>query len=640
MKPYFILILIFWCLTNSLAAQIELAGIFTNNMVLQRDVEIPVWGWSTKGKIITLIFKNNTYQAKADKTGKWQIKLPPTPAGGTYQMTVTDGASEKTLNNILFGDVWVCSGQSNMEWTVDNSMFAQNEMMNAKDQQIRHFKVARNTSIVPTEKLEGSSWEVTSPETVGKFTAVGYQFAKSIRQHHDVPIGLLNTSWGGSRIEPWMSAESLGYENFPKTAKAAQKKSDKVAKAKMAAFEAKFGKLPKQDAGLVNGNALWAVPELDDSQWKNINAPSLWENQGLEGVDGIVWFRKTIELSADDIEKDIMLHLSKIDDNDKTYFNGQLIGETNQYSRERIYQVPKSLLKAGANVIAVRVEDTGGGGGFYGDSEEMYAQTNQQKISLAGTWKYKLGVIKLNTGVASNQEPVIIYNKMIYPILNFPIKGVIWYQGESNAGAEDAFVYRDLFATMIQDWRKRWGVGDFPFLYVQLANYMAVKSQPSASNWAMLRESQMKTLVLPNTAQAVIIDIGDANDIHPRNKHDVGYRLALGARKLAYGEQNLVHNGPVYQSMKIEGNKIRLQFEAVGGTLSVKGSDLKEFAIAGDDKKFVWANAKIEGNEIIVWSDEVKNPVAVRYAWADNPHQANLYNQQGLPATPFRTDDW
>ncbi len=618
----------------------ELAGIFSDNVVLQRNVEIPVWGWSSKGQTVTLTFNGNTYQTKADKKGKWQVKLPATPAGGAYQITITDGVTKKILNNILFGDVWICSGQSNMEWTVDNSMFAQNEIMNAKDQQIRHFKVARNTSIVPTEKLEGSGWEATSPETVGKFTAIGYQFAKSVRQHHDVPIGLLNTSWGGSRIEPWMSAESLGYNNFPKTAKAAQKKSEKEAKVKMAAFEAKFGKLPKKDMGLVNGDALWAAPELNDSQWKNMNIPSLWENQGLEGVDGIIWFRKTIELSAKDIAQDIALHLSKIDDNDKTYFNGQLIGETNQYSAERVYQVSSKLLKVGANVIAVRVEDTGGGGGFYGDSEAMYCKTNQQKIPLAGTWKYKLGVIQLNTSKAPNQEPVIIYNKMIHPILDFPIKGVLWYQGESNASAEDAFIYRDLFAKMIQDWRKRWGVGDFSFLYVQLANYMAAKSQPSSSNWAILRESQMKTLALPNTAQAVIIDIGDANDIHPRNKHDVGYRLALSARKLAYGEQNLVHTGPIYQSMKVEGNKIRLQFESLGGTLVVKGSDLKEFAIAGDDKKFVWAKTKIEGNEIVVWSDEVQNPVAVRYAWADNPHQANLYNKEGLPASPFRTDSW
>ncbi len=640
MKPYFILSLLLFVFIPYLNAQIELAGIFTDDMVLQCDIEIPVWGWSSKGQIITLTFNGNTYQTKTNKKGKWQVQLPATPAGGTYQMTITDGVTKKTLNNILFGDVWICSGQSNMEWTVDNSMFAQNEIMNAKDQQIRHFKVARHTSTVPTEKLEGSGWEVSSPETVGKFTAVGYQFAKSIRQHHQVPIGLLNTSWGGSRIEPWMSAESLGYNNFPKTAKAAQKKSDKVAKVKMAAFEAKFGQLPKKDMGLVNGEALWAAPELDDSQWKSMNIPNLWENQGLASVDGIVWFRKTIELSAKDIEQDITLHLSKIDDNDKTYFNGQLIGETNQYSAERVYQVPSKLLKIGTNVIVVRVEDTGGGGGFYGDSEGMYCETNHQKIPLAGAWKYKLGVIQLNTSKAPNQEPVIIYNKMIYPILDFPIKGVIWYQGESNATAEDAYSYRNLFTTMIQDWRNRWGVGDFPFLYVQLANYMATKSQPSSSNWAILRESQSKALEVNNTAQAVIIDIGDADDIHPRNKHDVGYRLALGARKLAYGEQDLMHTGPVYQSMKIEGNKIRLQFSTSGGELVAKGNTLKEFAIAGNDKKFVWANAKIEGNEIIVWSDEVQNPVAVRYAWADNPHQANLYNEHGLPASPFRTDSW
>ena len=334
--------------------------------------------------------------------------------------------------------------------------------------------------------------------------------------------------------------------------------------------------------------------------------------------------------------------LAKIDDSDKVWVNGTLVGEMNQaYNEVRNYQVSADLLKAGENLIAIRVEDTGGGGGIYGDPELMSIRSGAFQESLAGEWKYKVGEYR-ETVARQHQTPTMLYNHMIYPMLGYAIKGVIWYQGESNAGGQRAFTYRKQFPDMIQDWRQKWGQGDFPFLFVQLANFRPPQADPGDSDWAVLRESQSKTLAsTPKTTQAVIIDIGEADDIHPRNKKDVGYRLALGARKIAYGE-DLVFSGPVYNSHEVQGNKVVLQFDHIGSGLVAKDKYgyLKGFAVAGPDQQFHWAQARIVEEQVVVWSDKVPSPQAVRYAWADNPDDANLYNSEGLPASPFRTDDW
>jgi len=460
-----------------------------------------------------------------------------------------------------------------------------------------------------------------------------------------VPIGLLNSSWGGSRVEPWMSAEALGYDDAQSAGEINEKRQKEQLDKQQKMLKELLGELPFEDEGLVDGEAIWATVNYEDASWKTMDLPNLWEGQGLEGVDGIVWYRKSIQLSPQEARKGIMLHLGKIDDSDITWMNGQQIGKTEQkYNVNRVYEVPSSILKAGENIITVRVEDTGGGGGLYGDDNgEMSYLVDEKKTGLSGSWKYKIGKVELASMSAgrTNHTPMLLYNKMIHPILDFPIKGVIWYQGESNASPSEAFEYRDLFSDMIVDWRKRWNAkGDFPFLFVQLANFMAPSKQPTESGWATLRESQSATLKLPNTAQAVIIDIGEADDIHPRNKHDVGYRLSLGARKFTYGEADLVHSGPTYKKMKRKGKKIVLQFDQAGKGLVAKDGELKEFAIAGADQKFVWAKAKIKKDKIVVWSETIKKPVAVRYAWANNPDGANLYNQEGLPASPFRTDKW
>lgn len=625
-----------------LMAQMKISKLFNDGMVLQRNQEISVWGWAGKGDKITISFNGNTYNAKTNRSGKWLAKLPAMSAGGPYEMTISGEEESRVIRDILVGDVWICSGQSNMEWPVSASNNAEKEIASAHDNMIRHFKVPKSSATTPEDQLAGGDWKIANPENVGHFTAVGYFFARELRKHHpNIPIGLINTSWGGSRLEPWMSAESLGMEDPEKyLEEVTQKNIDAAAQKKKNLIE-KLGEIPKEDPGLVNGKAVWATPGLDDSGWLKMKLPNLWEAAGYDGLDGIVWFRTTINLTEEEAANGIELGLASIDDSDITWINGHKIGSTNGYNVARVYKASPAQLKAGENVIAIRVEDTGGGGGIYGNEESLYVKTSSGIKTLAGNWKFKVGKFEMTVNTNDNQVPTLLYNKMIYPLLNFPVKGAIWYQGESNADQASAYKYRELFATMIKDWREKWNVGDFPFLFVQLANFMAADKQPSDSYWAVLRESQSATLAVPNTAQAVIIDIGEADDIHPRNKQDVGLRLSLAARKLAFGE-DVVYSGPVYKNHRVSGGKVIVEFDHTGSGLWVKDKYgyVNGFAIAGADKKFVWAKARQEGDKIIVWSEEVKAPAAIRYGWGNNPDDLNLYNKEGLPASPFRTDNW
>jgi sialate O-acetylesterase len=456
-----------------------------------------------------------------------------------------------------------------------------------------------------------------------------------------VPVGLVNTTWGGSRIEPWMSAESLGIDGTELSALLVSK--DAYAREVLQRISKIAGGLPDSDRGLVDGRAVWASPEFDDTGWLTLEVPSRWEEQGYEGMDGVVWFRTAFELTAAEAKLGVRLGLGTIDDSDTTWVNGHEVGRTVlAWNRPRIYEVPPDCLREGPNVIAVRVEDTGGGGGIWGDPELLFVDATGVKRPLAGLWKIGLGLVTVNPDARKNQVPTMLYNKMVHPLLPFPVAGFLWYQGESNADVEGAFVYRDLFTAMITDWRTRWGRGDLPFLWVQLANYMAAADEPGDSSWAMLRESQSAALALPRTAQAVIVDIGEADDIHPRNKQEVGRRLALAARKVAYGE-DLIFSGPVYRAHEVRDGRVIINFDHVGGGLVAKGSNdgrLARFAVAGKDRHFVWAEAAIEGDRVVVRCDDVPEPVAVRYGWSDNPDGANLYNSEGLPASPFRTDSW
>ncbi|MCR9288778.1 MAG: beta galactosidase jelly roll domain-containing protein [Bacteroidetes bacterium] len=625
----------------SLWSQLSVSKLFCDHMVMQQDHEIPVWGWANANEVITVIFDKKNFPTKADKDGNWRVKLPAMKPGESHQMKIIGSKKEIEIKDIVVGDVWLCSGQSNMEWILKATLNADIEIPKSTDQMLRHFKVKRGGAQKPENKIPDGQWVTCSPETAPNFTAVGYYFGKELRQTQNIPIGLLNSSWGGSRIEAWMSAESLGYKNGQVMVEKMENDRKKVEQSRLMMLEKKFGEVPKSDKGIQNGKALWAASDFDDSNWNSMNLPGLWEDQGLKGIDGILWFRKEIELTAEQASSEALLGLAKIDDSDWTYINGEKIGESlGAWNMVRSYEIPDGVLKPGKNVITVRVEDTGGNGGFYGEPTSMFLKTENSNISLSTDWKYKMGEYRSAFRARLNQIPMMLYNKMLHPILDFPIKGVIWYQGESNAGGTDAIKYAEQFPTMIQDWRKRYGIGDFPFLYVQLANFRAAQKEPIDSDWAVLRASQTSTLkAIPNVAQAVIIDIGEADDIHPRNKHDVGHRLALGARKLAYGE-DLVYSGPVFKSKTIEDNRIRIQFDHVGSGLVAKDKYgyLKGFAIAGENGQFVWAQAKIERNSVIVWNDTLQNPKHVRYGWADNPDDVNLYNKEDLPACPFRTD--
>ncbi|MFC2086024.1 sialate O-acetylesterase, partial [Bacteroidota bacterium] len=456
----------------------------------------------------------------------------------------------------------------------------------------------------------------------------------------DVPIGLINTTWGGSRLEPWMNAESLGLDE----AAVAKIRSDVDAweESIRQELESRIGELPEEDRGYENGVAIWASPDLDDTGWNLIEVPGTWEQGGYPGMDGIGWYRTTFELSEDEAANGVILGVGMIDDSDVTWVNGHRVGGMEMaYNRPREYDVAAEALRTGTNVVSIWVEDTGGGGGIYGDPSLLFLDVGRERLSLAGTWKFEVGRIDVNLEGFNNQVPTLLYNKMIYPIIDYPIVGALWYQGESNAGPEDAFEYRSLFKTMISQWREDWGIGDFPFLFVQLANYMEARDQPVESNWALLRESQGEALSLPNTAQAVTIDIGEAADIHPRNKKDVGLRLALAARSVYYNEE-VVYSGPVQRSYTVQDGKVYIEFDHIGEGLELRDvpEGISGFAVAGPDSQFVWANSVLDGDKVVVWNDTVADPVAVRYAWADNPLGANLYNTAGLPASPFRTDEW
>ncbi|MEP6730689.1 MAG: sialate O-acetylesterase [bacterium] len=622
---------------------LRVSRLIGDGMVMQRGKSVPVWGWATPKARVTVTFDGRVRATNAGVDGAWRVVLPPMSAGGPHSMTIVAGDQTIAVRDILIGDVWIASGQSNMEWTVADTKNGQQEIAAAHDSLIRQFKVPTSFGDAPATDLVGGSWAIADPQHVATFTAVGYFFARDLRKSVGVPIGIVNTSWGGSRIEPWISKSALKLTDA-QWADIARNESAYEKRMKDS-LRMRIGELPATDAGLVGNKAVWADPSLDDSRWSAIPTPELWEHVGYDGMDGIAWYRTTFTLSQQEAAHGIHLGLGTIDDSDISWVNGAEVGRTSlAWNRARVYDVPASALRAGRNVIAVRVEDTGGGGGIYGDPSLLFIDAGGVKRPLAGQWKFKVGAVSVSPdGQHVNKIPTVVYNRMLHPLTQYPITGAIWYQGESNADhIEDAVAYRPLFATLITSWRKEWGLGDFPFLWVQLPNYMAPDAEPaSQSTWAALRASQTAALALPKTGQAVIIDLGGENELHPRNKQDVGARLALVARKVAYG-QAVASSGPVYLRQEPSKGALAIQFSNVGGGLVSRTTPGHPggFAIAGTDRHFVWADARIESDRVIVSSSKVANPVAVRYAWGNNPKDADLYNRAGLPTSPFRTDSW
>ncbi|MHA4894872.1 sialate O-acetylesterase [Pedobacter sp. PWIIR3] len=636
---------------GSLQAKVTLPSIFSDNMVFQQKSAARFWGSTDAGKTVkvTSSWSKAAVSAVAGADGKFMITVPTPAFGGPYTVTISDG-DVTTLNNILLGEVWVCSGQSNMEmplagWGKINNY--EEEIKNANYPKIRLLQGDHVTSNspLPEAKVWAGGWKICSPESVPEFSSVAYFFAREIFKKTGIPIGLIHTSWGGTIAEAWTSAATL--KTMPdfvaavnKIESAAKGTTGPTMEQQMATWA---NMVNTADAGFKAGTAGWAETGLDDSSWKTMTLPASWEESGMPNFDGIMWFRKTIIIPSAWAGKELKLNLGVIDDNDITFVNGVKVGETIGYGNKRVYTIPAAQVKEGALTIVVRVTDTGGGGGLYGgDNVITVSSASGETQSLAGAWKYKKGLNFKDVAPmpSANEGPnrtTVLYNAMINPYLNYPIKGAIWYQGESNA--DRANQYRTLFPTMIQDWRKSWNQPDFPFYFVQLANFMKVDAEPIPSAWAELRDAQRQTLSLPNTGMAVAIDIGDGPDIHPKNKQEVGRRLALIALAKNYGIKT-AYTGPVYKSASTVGKTMVLTFTGAEGGLKAKdGGELKGFAIAGADQKFHWATATIKGNQIVVSSPDVANPTSVRYAWANNP-VCNLVDGTGLPASPFKTDTW
>jgi len=624
---------------------LRLPRLISDGMVLQRDKDIKIWGWALPGETVTVSFMGQTYSSTADAKGKWEVLLPKLPAGGPHSMEITASQQRIIVKDILIGDVWVCSGQSNMVIPMERVKdIYEDEIAHCDNPLIRQFTVPdRYDFNGPREDLDGGIWEPLNADTVLRFSAVGYFFAKALFAKYGIPIGLIKACVGGTQIEAWMSEEVV--RQFPGNMEIVEQLRvdgyiDTIKQMEEAKVRAWYESIDENDKGIQKGHVPWFAPEYDASDWARVKLPASWKEMGLDSVKGAVWFRKEIDVPAFMAGKPAKLYMGTIVDSDRTYVNGVLVGSTSYRYPPRKYEVPAGLLKAGKNVITVRVISNDGNGEFVkGKIYKLFG--HGYEINLEGEWQYRVGAAidePLPTVTFFQYKPTGLFNGMIAPLLNYGIKGVIWYQGESNT--DDPKGYCEKFCAMIADWRKKWGQGDFPFLYVQLANFMEAKDQPSESQWAQLREEQRRALCLPNTGMAVAIDLGEWNDLHPLNKKDVGERLALLARKLAYGEKDLVASGPLYKSMRVEGNKAIIEFSNIGSGLMVKGGgQLKHFAIAGRDKKFVWAKAIIEDDRVVVWHDDIPNPVAVRYAWADNPEGANLYNREGLPASPFTTEE-
>ena len=624
-------------------ADIKLPKLISDGMVLQRHVSLPVWGWADPQESVQVQFLEKTFKTEADVQGRWQVSLPPLDAGGPYTMAIS-GDNVLQLQDIWVGDVWVASGQSNMELPMRRlAPLYEEERTNANDPQVRFFTVPQEYDFnTVRDDFSGGQWQGTTPEAVQNFSGVAYFFAQQINQTEQVPVGIIHASLGGSPAQAWMSEAAL--KEFPHYRKQTKRVADPKEILRIEAADTKrrdawYNGLNKRDKGFKKGNYVWSQENVKTKAWDTINIPGEWSSE-KEPFSGVAWLRKEIEVPEHLAGQPALLVLGKIIDADKTFINGQLVGETGYRYPPRRYPVPAGVLKAGLNTITVRVISEQGTGRFVAD-KTYQLQWPDTRLVLAGEWHYRVGATAepLASQTFVRWQPGGLFNGMLAPLFNYPMQGVIWYQGESNVGAAEE--YQQLFPALIADWRKAWGLGDFPFLFVQLANYQMATEQPSDSAWARLREAQLMTeKSVPNTAMVVATDIGEWNDIHPLDKRSVADRLALAAQKLVY-KKDIVHSGPTFQAFTIESNKAVIQFKNTGAGLTTSDNNAPaHIAIAGEDRKFVWAEAMIRDNELVVWSDEVVKPVAVRYAWADDPDGANLANKDGLPASSFRTDDW
>lgn len=640
------------CLISPVRAAVRLPAVFSDQMVLQQRSNVTVWGWAEPGERIKVKGSWQRFggaSTVAAEDSRWKVRLKTPRAGGPHTLTVK-GDNEIVLKDVLIGEVWVCSGQSNMEWMFSrmNTEEARHAVDTADFPNIRLFTVKQEFAEKPKADCSGQ-WQVCTPQTARDFSAVAFYFGRELHQKLDVPIGLINTSWGGTPAEAWTSAKALRAHGGFDEALDRLENPDAYLEAARKDYQQKLAEwensLTEIDPGTKEN---FQHPLYDDSDWKTMDQPTPWTGTELEDIDGVVWFRRVTNLPPSWARNDLELHLGPIDDIDTVWVNGVRIATSTTWYKPRTYRLPAEVLRVGPNVIAVRVIDLHGEGGFCGKEDDMRIGPPGADVktcaTVARTWKYKVSHVGAVPPPPPSPEdainpntPSVLFNGMLNPLIPFRIAGAIWYQGESNC--DRAIQYRTLFPAMIRDWRAHWKQGDFPFYYVQIAPYSYGNSQAIGS--ALLREAQLLTLkAVPNVGMAVTMDIGEENDIHPKNKRDVGKRLSLWALACTYGMDDIVYSGPLYRAMKVQGEAIRISFDYVGSGLVARGGPLTDFEIAGIDRKFVPANAEIQSdNAVLVSSPQVPNPVAVRYAFR-NWAQPNLFNAEGLPASSFRTDNW
>lgn len=641
MKRIYLLILLI--IHTTAFSQPRFARLFSDHVVLQRQKPIPVWGWAKPGEKVKVMLGSQAAEAKADGTGKWKVSLKPMEAGGPHILQATAKSGNVSVNDVLIGEVWLCSGQSNMEWPVSAAKNYDAERKNADFPQIRHFRVEHEVTLAPEADLKTGEWKIASAETVGGFTAVGFFFARELYQKLNVPIGLLHSSWGGSQVEGWISKEAMltndelrSYaQNLPKTWEEADIIMDKKLKKQMfkdASYEPGWEDEKK-----------YLAADVDFSTWqKTADATGQWDWKGLMGFRGKGYMAREVILAGDVAAKQTTLSLAENDGPVEVYINGKLINSAIVKGPRKI-NIPAGTWKEGKNILVFKsgnmVSAAWFGPGMMGSANDLFIEESARKISIAKDWylmpsfaeKHEYAHLMNNVGTT-------IYNAMIEPVIPFGVRGMLWYQGESNAGR--AYQYRQSFPLMINDWRKRWN-DEFSFYWVQLSSFGKDNDSNKGSNWAELREAQNMTLSLPKTGMAVSTDVGNPNDIHPTNKQDVAHRLATNALKNDYG-QSLPYASPLFDQMQVDNNKAIISFKNAENGLMVKDryGYLKGFEIAGDDKVFYYAKAEIQGGKVVVSHPKVSKPVSVRYAWSDAPEEANLYNTDGFPASAFRSDTW
>lgn len=636
---------------TELTKEINLPAFFSDNMVLQQNALVPFFGKATPESQlkITTSWDHKEYTATVNKEGDFSVDLETPGYGGPFEMAIQKAGEPLVLKNILIGDVWLCSGQSNMEMPLAGWGEIKNfkeEIAKANYPDIRLLQATHVSSEFPLDSLtlDTSGWEVCSPNNISEFSSTAYFFARKVYESTKIPIGLIHSSWGGTIVEAWTSAGALktvhDFDEEIAAMEAGEEERKQIEEKNQQKLDAWQNQVNDVDEGMKNGEPVWLSGDAS-ANWETMEVPALWETTALPDFDGLVWLKYDVALPKEVVGKNAELHLI-VDDDDQVWINGKFVGATQGYNVNRVYTISEDILKEGKNSITVRVYDGAGGGGIYGKPEDFFIKSDNSTYPLGGQWKYKIGAQLKDLPAkpimpGGPNRPTVLFNAMIHPLLKVPVKGVIWYQGESNAGR--ALQYQRLFPLLIKDWREQFNNPDMPFYFVQLANYMQRAEEPAPSEWAELREAQLLTLKnVPNTGMAVTIDIGEANDIHPKNKQEVGARLAKIALANLYGK-DITYSGPIYNSFTKEGNSIVVSFDYANGLHTLNNEPVKGFEIAGADQKFYWAEAVIKDGKVVVSSPKVKGPAAVRYGWGDNP-DVNLYNSGDLPASPFRTDTW